>query len=193
MSNNKTVILLYTPQAGIGKTTLATELSSRLDSIKMSFALDIKYLALSIHNILSDINIASSDFIQDKKDIPLVNNYTPRDITCIISDTAQKIYGENIWAAKAYSNISSGFSNSLFIFDDWRRHIESDYLKSKSDLKVITVFLTKEGITPVQASEESSAYENNIKAEDCDLHLVYKEDYSNYQEIIESLIKTIKG
>lgn len=189
----KTVVLLYTPESGVGKTTLANHLVSlkHVDS-KLSFAFSIKHLALTFHNMLAP-SILVDDFFQDKKDELIVTpTKSPRDLTCIISDIAQDIYGKDVWAEYLYKAVSNSFYNT-FIIDDWRRTVESDYLIGKDNLKVIKVFLTIENLKVKTKSKEASAYEGGIKPEDCDVTLTFKEDYSNFNEIVEAITNLLES
>lgn len=103
---------------------------------------------------------------------------------CEYSDLIQKYYGNDVWAKVAFNSINRDV-NSV-IFDDWRRYVESDYLKNQN-IKLITVYLNKTNHT-IKPSIQSSHYENNIKQEDCDIVFNYNEDYSNFTTLVE-LIK----
>lgn len=189
----KTVILLHTPDSGIGKSTLAKHLIDiKVVDTCLSFAVDIKYLSLMVHNYVSNIPISFDEFSQTKKDENILNGKSPRDLTCLVSDLVQEVYGNNVWAERLYTSLNQTF-HSTFIVDDWRRYIESDYLSSKEDLNIIKVYLTIEGLKPKDKSKVSSSYEFNIKPEDCDLHLTYKQDYSNFKDIVNVITNKLKS
>lgn len=190
----KTVILLHTPDSGVGKSTLARHLISlNLVDSCLSFAKDIKHLSLMFHNYLSSNSLDVEDFFQTKKDeFIITSTKSPRDLTCIISDLAQNIYGSNVWAERTYKNISNSFHNT-FIIDDWRRNTESDYLESKDDINLIKVYLTIENLEVKNKSKEASSYEGGISSEDCDVVLTYTKDYSNFNEIVKSITDLLKS
>lgn len=91
--------------------------------------------------------------------------------------------------AKKYNDLYQKDYN--IIIDDWRRYIESDYLKEQGDFKIIKVYLEKEGLKN-NPSKGSAHYENNIKKEDCDIVFKYDKNYSNFEELIGLIQDAIK-
>ena len=184
------LILIASNSQGVGKSYLANDLIEKgIAKDKDSFAYYIKKLCFDLHNNLSYDQYSKQEFFQDKKDKKILNNKTPRDFFCEFSDFIQKFYGDQIWADIVHQVLiknSEKDENYTVVIDDWRRHNESDYLINTNAYKVLKVFLNKETPNKLQ-SKATSKFEGQIKPEDCDLVFNLKNDYSNYEEIIESI------
>lgn len=107
----------------------------------------------------------------------------------------QEYYGENIWAEHVHGylkNIASKIeTNSVFVIDDWRRLVESNYLENQGDFNIIKIYLEREGLKSTP-SKSSSHYEGQIKPEDCHIVFKYDKKYSNFEEIIGLIQNAIK-
>ena len=183
---------------GTGKSYLSRHLVEiGLAQEHTGFAIPIKRLFYALYKSFNNKDLLSyEEFAQDRKNESIFyNGLSPRDFVCAYSDMIQQFYSPNIWSETTYSFITKG---STVVIDDWRRLIESDYLKNQKDINVITLYLDIEKTsttTDNTPSKGSAHYEGGIKPEDCDLYFKYKSDYSNFNELIQLItnhLNTIK-
>ena len=184
------LILIASNGQGVGKSYLANDLVTKgIAKDRDSFAYYIKKLCFDLHKNLSYEQYSKQEFFQDKKDKKVLNNKTPREFFCDFSDLIQKYYTDQIWADIVHQVLTKNAEkeeNYTVVIDDWRRHNESDYLINTNAYKILKVFLNKETSQKLQ-SKTASKFEGQIKPEDCDIVFTLKDDYSNYQEIIEGI------
>ena len=199
------IILLASNTAGIGKSTFAKTLQKTINtdgnlySRIESFAGPIKFMTHRLHQdfeqeLLIIPPISFEDFAQGKKNDPIEaieSKYTPRDLTIKVSDFLQDIYGKSIWSKVAINNINYFHEmekTQIFIFDDWRRPIESEFFKSFfGEDKVTTVYLTKADIKESSLNVIGNTYEGLLKPEDCDIQFEFNSDWSNTEDLIRIL------
>ena len=176
---------------GTGKSYLSKHLVEiGLAQEYTGFAIPIKRLTYALYCSNGSFNnkdlLSYEEFAQGKKNEPIFyGGLSPRDLVCAYSDLIQQFYGPNIWGKTTYSSITIG---STVVIDDWRRYIESDYLKNQEDVNVTTLYLDIEKTSDTVdniPSKGSAHYEGEIKPEDCDLYFKYKSDYSNFNELIQ--------
>ena len=137
-------------------------------------------------------------FGEDKfKDYPELKEKSIRDLVNDTSDQLQKITNENLWAGYARRDIifksidqNNTANNCIFIYDDFRRPLEYNYLKKNLDSKfynIITIYLDKEG-NKVQVN---TTYEGQLVDFPFDIKFIFKEDYSNAEELFNLIVNKI--
>ena len=175
-----------------------------------SFADPIRKITKSLYEILFNDNLSckfeelynqtyknvplSVIFGEDKfKDYPELKEKSIRDLVNNTSDQLQKVINENLWAGYARRDIvfksinqNHEANNCIFIYDDFRRLLEYDYLKKHLDSKfynVITVYLDKEG----NKTQVNTTYEGQLKDFLFDIKFTFKEDYSNIDKLFSEI------
>lgn len=176
---------------GAGKSYLAKHLVNiGIAQNHTGFAIPIKHLAYRLYcsggSLDGNRSLTYEEFAQDRKNESIFyNGFSARDFVCSYSDLIQQFYGPEVWAKTTYDSIEKG---STIVIDDWRRYTESDYLKNQEDVNILTLYLDREKdeiSSIIVPSSGSSHYEDIIKPDDCDIHFVYKSDYSNFNELLQ--------
>lgn len=132
-----------------------------------------------------------------KKDLafaPQLGEMTPRLLVNQYSDLIQEFISPQVWAHASYLSILDKVNNNepytcnVFIFDDFRREIEYNYLKNElPSFDIITVYLDKEG----EKNQVSTAYEGQLKDFDFTHKFTFDNDYNNFDELIDLVLKDI--
>lgn len=175
-----------------------------------SFADPIRKITKSLYEILFNDNLSCTFeelYNQTYKNIPLsvifgenrfkdypeLKEKSIRDLVNDTSDQLQKITNENLWAGYArrdivFKTVNQNNSNSdcILIYDDFRRPLEYNYLKKNLDSKVyniITVYLDKEG----NKSQVNTSHEGQLIDFPFDIKFIFKEDYSNIDELFSKI------
>lgn len=125
----RTVFVLISGKAGVGKTTLGEYLTKKLSSIKgitvlhTAFAYPLKRIATSVFGW---------DGNKDSKG---------RRLLQVIGTEAGREYNENIWVKKTldFALTSSIFPPNFVIIDDWRYPNECTYIEDQKVHDVITI------------------------------------------------------
>ena len=129
LRTNKTVFILVSGKAGVGKTTLSDYLSQKLSNIagisvlNTAFALPIKRIAYSVFGW---------DGEKDSKG---------RRLLQVIGTEAGREYNENIWVKKTldFALTSSIFPPNFVIVDDWRYPNELSYIEEQKFHDVLPI------------------------------------------------------
>ena len=133
-------------------------------------------------------------FSEDKfKDYPELKEKSIRFLVNETSDQLQNIINENLWAGYARRDIvfksinqNNRANDCIFIYDDFRRPLEYNYLKKNLNSEVyniITVYLDKEG----NKSQVNTSHEGQLTDFPFDIKFTFKEDYSNIDELFSKI------
>ena len=127
------------------------------------------------------------------KDYPELKEKSIRDLVNDTSDQLQNVINENLWAGYARRDIvfksinqNHEANDCIFIYDDFRRPLEYNYLKKNLDSKVyniITIYLDKEG----NKSQVNTSHEGQLTDFPFDIKFTFKEDYSNIDELFSKI------
>lgn len=196
-------ILLSSEGNGVGKTyssdLIAKELRSNGKKVLVaSFADSIRTQLESVFKSLhADINpFIHKDLYNQVKNKEYnykseYNNVKLRDLICDYSDVIQKHFGDKVWGLQLYYNYKN-FDVDYLIVDDFRRLSEFSGLASKVDSKdIFTIFLKKEDYKYESFNSSSDNYERQLDSSSFDLELSYKNDYSNTNEIIDTIVSYV--
>lgn len=93
------------------------------------------------------------------------------------TEAMKKQFGDNVWVELAYNKIHS----DITIISDWRFKNELEYLKSKGDVKVITVQVIRAG----QENTDTHISERDLDDVKCDFIL---ENITDEVEVLECQI-----
>ena len=190
-------ILIASSGQRVGKSYLAKKLLElNLAQNHSGFAIPIKSKSFNIYNSFNDeiegTLINCDEFYQTKKDDKIFfNDKSPRDLVCAYSDLVQDFLGPEIWGQVSYNEANRhkelrSVATLTTALDDWRRTTEFDFLSRQSNVNLLTIYLDRETDEKApKPSSGSSHYEGIIKPEDCDIHFVYKSDYSNFNELLQ--------
>lgn len=133
-------------------------------------------------------------FKNDLAFAPKLREMTPRLLVNEYSDLIQEFISPQVWAHSAYLSILDKVNNNLpythnvFIFDDFRREIEYDYLKEElPSFNIITLYLDKEG----EKNQVSTAYEGQLKNFDFTHKFTFDTKYNNFNNLINLVLKDI--
>ena len=195
------VLLINSEKPRTGKSTLVQTLKQNYEGIyHTSFAGVIKTLSIDFaENLLNEFNTEHNleiSYNTETKDKPIGDIFgdtTPRELVCDVSDLYSKCTHPNIWAMLAYNTIqkAQNAGYKIVIFDDWRRPLEYEYLKSFKDLDIETLYLSKEDIEYTPTSDSVASFEGNITALDCDMAFEFTSDWSNTKDLITILSITL--
>jgi hypothetical protein len=188
--HNNTIILLASKGTGVGKSFLAWALKAHFgtQASVLSFASNIrKDISVILNNKGIDgvyFSVEKYNQIKNKPtNMGIGYDIILRNLICDHSDLIQKHFGETIWAEL----LSSQLTTPITIIDDWRREIESNYLITHSNSRVIKVYLEKEDIN----NNSDNSYEKQINPSNCDFHFILKKDRSNFDNIKNEIITSI--
>ena len=132
-------------------------------------------------------------FKNDLAFAPKLREMTPRLLVNEYSDLIQEFISPQVWAHSAYLSILDKVNNlpythNVFIFDDFRREIEYDYLKEElPSFNIITLYLDKEG----EKNQVSTAYEGQLKNFDFTHKFTFDTKYNNFNNLINLVLKDI--
>lgn len=213
-----TIILLASNGNNIGKSTTAKLFKEYLDKYTyanthvLSFAEPIRkqveLLYSTCINTSSDSLSFRSLYTQEDKNTKLgdvffkndlafaskLREMTPRLLVNEYSDLVQEFISPQVWANAAYLSIldkvnnNKPYSCNVFIFDDFRREIEYDYLKEQlPSFNIITIYLDKEGIK----NQVSTSYEGQLKDFNFTYTFTFTEDYKNFDDLVDLVLKDI--
>lgn len=203
LNNPKKIILFSASSNDVGKTTTAEMLVNRLQendklAYKLSFADGIRTLAGQVLdefqfelNPFNDKELYNAhknhDYLYDKD----FNRINARNLVCDYSDLIQKHLGAHCWA-KYMCNTIDSLNSEYVVIDDYRRPIEYDYLvEHYGKENILTVHLTKDGISFENLSEQAKTYEGQIKPESSDLVFNFNSDWSNTNELLDLIISKL--
>lgn len=182
----KTVILIKGLKRS-GKDTTADIMVNMLQDkhsvSKLSFAEPMK-------EILADTFCISREFLERAKNIPdeyqvelsdTIGLYLETNFREILqrfgTEAMKKQFGDNVWVELAYNKIHS----DITIISDWRFKNELEYLKSKGDVKVVTVQVIRAG----QENTDTHISERDLDDVKCDFIL---ENITDEVEVLECQI-----
>ena len=133
-------------------------------------------------------------FKNDLHFAPKLREMTPRLLVNEYSDLIQEFISPQVWAHAAYLSILDKINDNLsytpdiFIFDDFRREIEYDYLKEElPSFNIITLYLDKES----EKNQVSTTYEGQLKDFAFTHKFTFGNDYNNFNNLIDLVLKDI--
>lgn len=140
-------------------------------------------------------------FKNDLHFAPKLREMTPRLLVNEYSDLIQEFISPQVWAHAAYLSILDKVNNNLpytrnnlpythniFIFDDFRREIEYNYLKDElPSFNIITVYLDKDD----EKNQVSTTYEGQLKDFAFTHKFTFDNDYNNFNNLIDLVLKDI--
>ena len=213
-----TIILLASNGSNIGKSTTAKLFKEHLDKYTytnthvLSFAEPIRKQVellystcinstegpLSFRGMYTqedkNTKLGEVFFKNDLAFAPKLREMTPRLLVNEYSDLIQEFISPQVWAHAAYLSILDKVNNNLhytrnvFIFDDFRREIEYDYLKEElPSFNIITLYLDKEG----EKNQVSTSYEGQLKEFNFTHKFTFDNDYNNFDNLIDLVLEDI--
>lgn len=130
-------------------------------------------------------------FKNDLHFAPKLREMTPRLLVNEYSDLIQEFISPQVWAHAAYLSILDKVNNNkpytcnVFIFDDFRREIEYNYLKEKlPSFNIITVYLDKQG----EKDQVSTSYESQLRDFKFTHKFTFDSNYSNFNSLIDLVL-----
>lgn len=202
--NKRLIIALCSPGPGVGKTTTGRKLENYINDKYKCFvytytiAEHLKQIILSLYNYLDiKTNRFDPQVYNSTKDIAIQNegegsSFKTRDILVNQSLFIQDYFGKDIFG-KLCVNDFEVVKDGVIIIDDLRRNDEFIPIKEAYGDELIVINLTKENLDLKldTLSEQSRKFESNLDDTVYDYEFVFKENYSNINELYQLVDKII--
>lgn len=194
----KTVILIEGKKRA-GKNTVAEKVSEELQSrgieVRLvSFAEPMKEILADTFEVSKDtIDIAKNEpylypikMVQLREDVDYNKIQTNmRRILQNFGQAVKKHFGQSVWADLLYSKLQDG---AIYIVTDWRYIIELETLKSRGDIRIITLQVYNEDVD----SSDTHDSENELNDFDTAYTINNSLDHRKYVDgrVLDFITKT---